>query len=127
VDGVVLLLTLGTGIGTALINDGALVPNTELGHLVVDGHDAETRAAASAREREDLGWKEYSGRLTRYLNELERLLWPDLFVVGGGISEKFDKFGPRLEITTPAVPAALRNRAGIVGAAVLAAERSAPA
>jgi polyphosphate glucokinase len=126
VAGVVLLLTLGTGIGTALINDGALVPNTELGHLVVDGHDAETRAAASAREREDLGWKEYSGRLTRYLNELERLLWPDLFVVGGGISEKFDKFGPRLEITTPIVPAVLRNRAGIVGAAVLAAERSTP-
>jgi polyphosphate glucokinase len=124
VNGVVLLLTLGTGIGTALINDGALVPNTELGHLVIDGHDAETRAAASAREREDLGWKEYSGRLTRYLNELERLLWPDLFVVGGGISEKFDKFGPRLGITTPIVPAMLRNRAGIVGAAVLAAEHS---
>jgi polyphosphate glucokinase len=127
VEGVVLLFTLGTGIGTALLNDGVLVPNTELGHLVIDGHDAESRAAASARDREDLGWKEYSGRLTRYLNELERLLWPDLFVVGGGISEKFDKFGPRLVISTPIVPAVLKNQAGIVGAAVLAAERSAPA
>jgi polyphosphate glucokinase len=127
VEGVVLLFTLGTGIGTALLNDGVLVPNTELGHLVIDGHDAESRAAASARDREDLGWKEYSGRLTRYLNELERLLWPDLFIVGGGISEKFDKFGPRLGISTPIVPAVLKNQAGIVGAAVLAAERSAPA
>lgn len=122
VRGVVLVVTLGTGIGTALINDGALVPNTELGHLIVDGHDAETRAAASAREREELGWKEYSVRLSRYLGEIERLLWPDLIVVGGGISEKFDKFGPRLEIQTPVVPAALKNRAGIVGAAALAAE-----
>lgn len=124
VRGVVLVFTLGTGIGTALINDGALVPNTEFGHLVIDGHDAESRAAASAREREGLGWKEYSARLTRFVNELERLLWPDLFVVGGGISEKFDKFGPRLDISTPIVPAALRNQAGIVGAALLAADRT---
>ena len=124
VEGVVLMFTLGTGIGTALLNDGVLVPNTELGHLTIDGLDAESRAAASAREREDLGWKEYSARLSRYLNELERLLWPDLFVVGGGISEKFEKFGPRLDIRTPIVAATLKNQAGIVGAAVLASERS---
>lgn len=122
VGGVVVVTTLGTGIGTALLVDGRLVPNTELGHLVVDGHDAETRAADSARSREDLSWKEWAKRLQRYYGELEKLLWPDLFVVGGGVSKKSDKFLELLDLRTPIVPAQLLNEAGIIGAAALTAE-----
>ena len=125
--GVVLMLTLGTGIGSALIQDGVLVPNTELGHLKMGKHehDAERLAAESAREREDLSWKEWSKRLSHYLSYLESLLWPDLFVLGGGVSKKADKFVPHLECRTPVVPAQLLNTAGIVGAA-LAATRLPP-
>ncbi|WP_299036636.1 polyphosphate--glucose phosphotransferase [uncultured Pseudokineococcus sp.] len=122
VRGVVVVTTLGTGIGTALLHDGVLVPNTELGHLEVDGHDAETRASDAVRDREDLSWKDWAKRLQRYYASLEALLQPDLFVVGGGVSKKSDKFLPLLELSTPIVPAQLLNSAGIVGAAALAAE-----
>ncbi len=122
VKGVVFMVTLGTGIGSALIVDGTLVPNTELGHLEVDGYDAETRAADSVREREELTWERWAGRLERYFKAVENLLWPDLIVVGGGISKKADKFLPLLDLRTPIVAASLRNDGGIVGAALLAAE-----
>ena len=122
VPGVVLLLTLGTGIGSALFIDGRLVPNTELGHLELDGHDAERRAAASAREREDLSWREYAARLQRYLEHVERLFTPDLFVFSGGISKRPEKWLPHIQISTPVKIAELRNNAGIVGAALTAFE-----
>ncbi|HRW17588.1 MAG TPA: ROK family protein [Dermatophilaceae bacterium] len=121
-DGLVILTTLGTGIGIALIHNGVLIPNAELGHLEIDGHDAETRAAASIREKEGLSYKEWAPRLQRYYSVLENLLWPDLFVVGGGVSRKADKFLPLLTLRTPIIPAALENAAGIVGAAALAAD-----
>jgi len=124
-DGLVVLTTLGTGIGTALVYDGVLVPNSELGHLEMDGKDAEKVAANSARERKDLSWQDWAKRLTRYYKMLEMLFSPDLFVVGGGVSKHAEKYLPLLEIDTPIIPATLRNTAGIVGAAVLAAEASA--
>ena len=124
VHGVVLVTTLGTGIGSALIVDGRLVPNTELGHLEIGGHDAEKKAADSARERHDLSWAQWAKRLQRYYSHLEDLLWPDLIVVGGGISKKHEKFLPLLDLRTPIVPAQLRNDAGIIGAAALAAATS---
>ncbi|MGO4957002.1 polyphosphate--glucose phosphotransferase [Luteococcus sp. Sow4_B9] len=123
-EGVVILTTLGTGIGTAIINDGVLLPNTELGHIEVDGHDAETRAAMSVKENEDLSWKAWAVRLQRYYETMQMLFWPDLFVVGGGVSKKHEKFLPLLELETPIVPAELKNKAGIIGAAWLAAERA---
>lgn len=126
VRGVVLVTTLGTGIGSALFVDGVLVPNTELGHVEVDGVDAETRAADSAREREDLSWKDWAKRLQKYYSLLETVLQPDLIVVGGGVSKKHDKFLPLLELRTTIVPAELRNEAGIIGAAVMAAESEQP-
>lgn len=129
-DGLVVVTTLGTGIGAAIVYDGTLVPNAELGHLwlELEGGDppavhAESWAANSAREREDLGWEEWAARLTVYYRTLEKLFSPDLIVVGGGVSKKADKFLPLVEVTTPLVPATLRNAAGIVGAA-LAASRS---
>ena len=121
-SGLVVLTTLGTGIGTALVYDGMLVPNSELGHIEVDGNDAETVAANSVREKEDLSWEQWADRLTAYYRTLERLLSPDLFVVGGGVSKHADRFLPLLDIETRIVPATLRNTAGIVGAAVLATE-----
>jgi polyphosphate glucokinase len=122
-DGVVLFLTLGTGIGSALIVDGALVPNTELGHLKMGKRqrDAEKLAAASVRERKELSWKAWAKRLSEYLRELELLLWPDLIVIGGGVSKKSDKFLPLLKCRTKVVPAQLLNTAGIVGAALAVA------
>ena len=125
VHGVVLVTTLGTGIGSALIVDGRLVPNTELGHLEIDGHDAEKKAADSARERHDLSWSQWAKRLQRYYSHVEDLLWPDLIVVGGGVSKKHEKFLPLLDLRTPIVPAQLRNDAGIIGAASLAAAAAA--
>ncbi len=122
-DGFVVVTTLGTGIGSALIVEGQLVPNTELGHLVIDGHDAETRASAVAREDEDLDWQDWAKRLSRYYAYLESLLWPDLFVVGGGVSKKPDKWLPYVECRTPIVPAELQNSAGIIGAAIVASRR----
>ncbi|MDQ4105484.1 MAG: ROK family protein [Actinomycetota bacterium] len=122
-DGEVLLLTFGTGIGSALFVDGELVPNTELGHVPLDGVDAEIRAAASARDAEGLSWPDWAGRVSRYLQVLENLIWPDLIIAGGGVSKKADKWLPLLACRTPVVAAALRNDAGIAGAAAAAAER----
>jgi polyphosphate glucokinase len=118
VGGAVLVLTLGTGIGTSLFVKGRLVPNTELGHIEIRGEDAEHRAADSARKREDLGWKEYAERLDEYLHRIEDLLWPDLVVIGGGISKKSEKFLPHLTARTRVVPAQMLNEAGIAGAAL---------
>ena len=122
VPGVVILTTLGTGIGSAFLLDGKLMPNSELGHLEIDGYDAERRAAQSAKERENLSYAQWAERLQRYYSHVESLFWPDLFVVGGGISKSSDKFLPLLDLRTPIVPAKLRNSAGIVGAAWLAQE-----
>ncbi|PYC72087.1 polyphosphate glucokinase [Streptomyces tateyamensis] len=121
-DGVVLVLTFGTGIGSALFADGTLVPNTELGHLELRGKDAERRASSAARERHQLTWEEWAERLDEYLDLVERLFWPKLVVVGGGVSRKHEKFLPLLkERAARVVPAELRNDAGIVGAAMAAA------
>lgn len=120
VDGVVIMLTLGTGIGSGLFIDGRLVPNTELGHLELDGHDAESRAAASAREREQLSWKRWARRVERYLRHVEMLFSPDLFILGGGVSKATEKWLHHIEIDTPIRPAEMQNNAGIVGAALLA-------
>jgi polyphosphate glucokinase len=120
--GVVLLLTFGTGIGSALFVDGHLVPNTEFGHIEVDGEDGERRASAAAREREDLSYPVWAKRVDRFLDVLEGSVWPDLIIVGGGVSKKADKWVPLLSTRTPVVPAQLRNDAGIVGAALAARE-----
>ncbi len=122
VPGVVLIVTLGTGIGTALFIDGRLVPNTELGHLELDGYDAEKRAASSVKTKEGLSFKEWSERLQRYFSHVEMLLSPDLIIVGGGVSKKSEKFLPRLSLQAPIVPAQLLNQSGIVGAGVVSAE-----
>ncbi|WP_148611470.1 polyphosphate--glucose phosphotransferase [Nocardioides rubriscoriae] len=119
--GLVIVTTLGTGIGSALLLDGVLLPNSELGHLEVDGHVGEKYAANSARETHDLAWDEWADRLTSYYRMVERLLTPDLFVVGGGVSKHADKFLPMIDISTPIIPALLRNKAGIIGAALHAA------
>jgi polyphosphate glucokinase len=121
--GLVVVVTLGTGIGSALVHDGRLVPNSELGHLEVDGHNAESRAADSARKREELTWEAWAARLTRYLNVVENLLWPELFVLGGGVSKRADEWVPLLDTRTPLELAVLRNNAGIIGAALAAHER----
>jgi polyphosphate glucokinase len=122
VKGVVLLLTLGSGIGSALFNDGALVPNTELGHIEIRGKDAELRASAGARERNGLSVKEWAPLLDEYLNRVDKLIWPDLIILGGGISKRAEKFIGLLDVRPPVVAATLRNEAGIVGAAVRARE-----
>ncbi len=121
VDGAVMLLTFGTGIGSALLNRGVLVPNTEFGHLEVDGKEAEHRAASSVRTRKNLSWKHWSAEVSRVLVAIERLVYPDVFIVGGGISQDSDKWVPRLTNATPVRVATLHNRAGIVGAALMAA------
>ena len=118
--GVVMMITLGTGIGSALFLDGRLVPNTELGHLKMGKLEAEARASDSVRKRQGLSWSRWARRLDAYLLELERLLSPDLFVLGGGASKRSDRFIPRLTTHAEVVPAALRNEAGIVGAAITA-------
>jgi polyphosphate glucokinase len=117
VMGLVILTTLGTGIGSALIYDGQLVPNSELGHLEIDGYDAEDRAASSVKDNEHLDWDEYVERLQTYYDTIEKLFSPDLIVVGGGISRDGDQFLPKLKLRCPIVPAQLRNQAGIIGAA----------
>ena len=116
--GVVMMITLGTGIGTALFFDGVLVPNTELGHLKLGKQEAEARAADSVRQRLGLSWGKWARRLDAYLLELERLLSPDLFILGGGVSKRHDRFIPRLTTHAPVLAAGLLNEAGIVGAAV---------
>jgi polyphosphate glucokinase len=121
--GVILIITLGTGIGTAVFSNGHLVPNTEFGHLKIRGKDAETRASDAARQEKKLSWKKYSTRLEEYINEMERLFWPDLIIIGGGISKMADKFLPQLQVKTKIIPAQLLNQAGIIGAAIYASRK----
>lgn len=121
--GVVLLLTFGTGIGSALFTDGVLVPNTELGHLEIGGRDAEDRAASSVRTEQGLSWKQWARRVNRVLEHLEMLFSPDLMILGGGISNDHARFFPYLKTRTRIVPAQLYNDAGIIGAALAATER----
>ena len=120
--GLVIVTTLGTGIGSAIVYDGVLVPNSELGHLEIDGHDAEKRAASSVKESEGLSYPEWAKRLTVYYRTVERLFSPDLIVVGGGVSKDSAEFLHLVDIETEIVAAKLQNRAGIVGAALWAAE-----
>ncbi|ALC21117.1 polyphosphate--glucose phosphotransferase [Streptomyces pristinaespiralis] len=122
--GTVIVLTFGTGIGSALFVDGRLVPNTELGHLELGGHDAEKRASTKAKEDADLTWQHWARRVQKYLAHVEMLFSPELFIVGGGVSRKADKFLPLIEgVRAEIVPAELQNNAGIVGAAMAAAGR----
>ena len=116
--GTVIMITLGTGIGTGIFHRGQVLPNTEFGHLEIDGEDAEFRASDAARQRDDLSWKKYAKRLNKFLGTMERLFWPNLFIIGGGISKESEKFLPLLTIDTHIVPAQLLNEAGIVGAAL---------
>ena len=121
--GVVFVLTLGTGVGSGLFNDGVLVPNTELGHMEIRGRDAERRSAAAARTRRGLSWKAWATDLDEHLAAIDKLFSPNLIILGGGVSKQPEKFIPRLTIRPRVVPAKLRNDAGIVGAAMAAAER----
>lgn len=116
--GTVIMITLGTGIGTAIFYQGHLLPNTEFGHLEMNGEDAEQHASDAARQREDLSWKKYAKRLSSYLRALEKLFWPDLFIIGGGISKVHEKFIPLLTVQTKVLPAQLQNGAGMIGAAL---------
>jgi len=118
--GTVILLTLGTGIGSAIFYHGNLLPNTEFGHLDMNGKDAEHRASDAVRQRDDLSWKKYAKRLNKYLAMMNKLFWPDLFIIGGGISKESEKYIPLLTVETPIVPAQFLNEAGIVGAALAA-------
>ena len=120
--GTVLLITLGTGTGSALFSDGKLVPNLELGHMEIRGRDAERRSAAAARVRRGLSWKAWAADLDEHLLAIEKLCTPRLFIIGGGVSKRGDDFIPRLTVRARVVPAKLRNDAGIVGAAIAAAE-----
>jgi polyphosphate glucokinase len=122
VPGVVLVLTLGTGIGSALFIDGRLVPNTELGHIEIRGKDGERRASAGARERRGMSYREWAPLLEEFIRRVDRLIWPDLVIIGGGISKKADRYLPLLSVRPPLVPARLQNEAGIVGAALRAVE-----
>lgn len=122
-QGLVMVLTIGTGVGSALFVDGRLVPNTELGHLELDGADAELRVAESARDRLGLSWKDWALGLDDYLHALERLFWPDLFIFGGGASKRADNYLGYLTVKTPIAVATFRNNAGIVGGALIAHER----
>ena len=122
--GVVLMLTLGTGIGSAIFLDGKLVPNLEFGHLEIRGKDAEVRASDAARQRKDLSWEKLAERLQEYLSTVERLIWPDVVVLGGGISKEWQKFTPFLKLRAKILPAQLLNQAGMIGAALYADEKS---
>ena len=120
-DGVVLIITIGTGLGTALFSEGHLLPNTELGHVYLEnGQEAERFASEAVRVTKDLKWKEWGERLNLYLCTMENLLWPDLIVLGGGVSEKLHKFSPMITTKAPVVAASFLNQAGIVGAALFA-------
>jgi len=120
--GVVLLVTIGTGLGSAVFVNGHLVPNTELGHIEIGGRDAELLASDAVRKEHKLSWKLWAAHLDHYLLRLEALLWPDLIILGGGVSKKHEKFIPRLTVQAEVVPAATFNEAGIIGAALTAAE-----
>lgn len=124
--GSAILLTLGTGIGSAFLLNGELFPNTELGHLIIEGKEAEKRASSAVKERKDLSWAQWAKRLDKVLREYERLFQPDAFIVGGGVSRKHEKWVPLLSVDTPVIPAQLRNQAGIVGAAMAVEKRLAP-
>lgn len=121
-DGLIVLLTFGTGIGSAVIHHGLLLPNTELGHIEVDGMEAEHRAASSVKEAKGWSYERWTREVTKVLIAVENAIWPDLIIVGGGISRKADKWVPLLQNRTPVVAAALQNSAGIVGAAMAAAD-----
>lgn len=121
-EGVVLMVTLGTGIGTALFYRGLLVPNTELGHIEIRGKDAEERASERVRDEKQLSWKQWAKRIDEYLDRIEALLWPDLIIIGGGVSKEHTRFMPRLTTRARVVPAQLLNEAGIVGAALAACD-----
>ena len=116
--GVVLLVTIGTGLGTSLFTDGVLLPNTELGHIEINCEDAELMASDAARQRDDLSWKKWGKRLDTYLDRMEKLLWPDLIILGGGVSKKHKKFMPYLTVQAEIVTAQTFNEAGIIGAAL---------
>jgi len=120
--GVVIFLTLGTGVGSGTFNDGRLVPNTEFGQMEIRGRAAERRSASAARIRRGLSWKAWAADLDEHLNAIDALMWPDLMILGGGVSKNADKFLPRLTVRCPIVPAQLRNDAGIIGAAIVASE-----
>ena len=120
--GVVIFLTLGTGVGSGVFNDGVLVPNTEFGHLEIRGREAERRSAAVSRTRRGLSWKAWTIDLDEHLDRIHQLMWPNLMILGGGVSKNADRFIPRLTVRCPVVPALLRNDAGIIGAAIVAAE-----
>ena len=121
--GTIIVLTIGTGVGSAVFADGRLLPNTEIGHLEMKGKDAEERVAESARDRLNLGWKDWASGLNDYLHLLERLFWPDLFILGGGASKRADNYLQYLTVKTPVVIATLKNNAGIVGGALIAHEK----
>ncbi|MEM7093012.1 MAG: ROK family protein [Actinomycetota bacterium] len=121
VRGTVILVTIGTGLGTAVFTDGVLVANTELGHVELGGEDAEKRASSRVIDDEGLSFTDWAPRFEAYLHHIEQLFWPELFILGGGISKDFDRWSPMISIDTPVVPAALRNHAGIIGAAIVAA------
>jgi polyphosphate glucokinase len=118
--GVIVMVTIGTGLGTAVFIDGRLLPNTELGHIEIDGKDAELGASDAARKRDKLSWEKWGQRFNIYLNKLERLFWPDLFILGGGTSKKYDKYKKYLDVQAEILPAQLLNEAGIIGAALSA-------
>ncbi len=120
--GTVIFLTLGTGVGSGVFVDGTLVPNTEFGQMEIRGRPAERRSAAAARTRRGLSWKAWAQDLDEHLQRIEDIMWPTLFIVGGGVSKNADKYIPRLTARTPVVPAQLRNDAGIVGAAIVAVD-----
>ncbi len=117
-DGVVLIVTIGTGLGTSLFTDGVLLPNTELGHIEINCEDAELMASDTARRRDDLSWRSWARRFNVYLQHLEKLVWPDLIILGGGASKKYEKFFKFLDVKAKVVPAATLNEAGIIGAAL---------
>ena len=128
-EGAVFVLTFGTGIGSALFIEGRLLPNTELGHLSIpgiDGMDAEQYASARTRTQLSLGWSEWASRVNRYLAELQRLFWPEAFILGGAVSEHFEEWGPYLDSPARILPAQLRGQAGVIGAALAAAARYTP-
>lgn len=123
--GVVIFLTLGTGVGSGVFVDGTLVPNTEFGQMEIRGRAAEKRSAAAARVRRGLSWKAWAADLDEHLDRIDQITWPNLMILGGGVSKNAEKFVPRLTVRPPVLPAQLRNDAGIIGAAIVASEMSA--
>ena len=123
-SGTVIFLTLGTGVGSGVFTDGVLVPNTEFGQMEIRGRAAEKRSAAVARVRRGLSWKAWATDLDEHLDRIQQLMWPNLLILGGGVSKSPEKYIPRLTVKCPVVPAELRNDAGIIGAAIVAAESS---